>query len=298
MESGVAVWRTQGWRDQAVGWLDERLAAAGARRVGQIEEPRVRPWSTVFAAPTTAGRVWFKAMGPDTAFEAGLYEVLHPVVPDRVLTPIATDRERGWIVLPDGGPTLPDGAALPDFLARYGQLQRDLAPHVDALLAAGVADMRPAILPARFAEALRLIDGVPESIAALAPEVADWCARLAASAVPASIDHNDLHAGNVLPDGRFYDWGDSVVAHPFASLLVPLSMLPEAARAGAVDAYLEPFTDLGTRAELRDDLELACRVGKIARALVWHRAVAAAPSDFADAPLATLVALAKPSFTD
>jgi hypothetical protein len=41
-----------------------------------------------------------------TAVEIGLYEILHQVVPDRVLAPIAVDVTRGWIVLPDGGASL------------------------------------------------------------------------------------------------------------------------------------------------------------------------------------------------
>ena len=41
------------------------------------------------------------------------------------------------------------------------------------------------------------------------------------------------------------------------------------------DAYLAPFEEFGTHAELVETLELACRVGRIARALVWQRAIRA-----------------------
>ncbi|MGQ0840439.1 phosphotransferase [Actinokineospora sp.] len=296
---GTELWSSAAWRADAVSWLDACLADAGIVRTGEVEQPRVRPWATVLTAPTTAGPVWLKAAGPGTAFEAGLYEVLHDIVPDRVLAPIATDPARGRLILPDGGPTLGGlrEDLLVDVLPRYGQLQRDLAPHVDRLLAAGVADMRPPILPTRFAEALSVVGDAAEPVAALGEQVTAWCARLAASPVPASIDHNDLHPENILVAAdpslvRFYDWGDSVVAHPFAAMLVPLSRLgDDAAVHRARDAYLEAFTDLAPRAELVADLELACRLGKIARALVWHRAVAAEPGDFADAPAETLLGL-------
>jgi hypothetical protein len=74
---------------------------------------------------------------------------------------------------------------------------------------------------------------------------------------------------------RFYDWGDSVVAHPFASMLLGLGMirlqLKVAADDPAVtrprDAYLEVFGDLASHGELVEELELACRVGKALRAL-------------------------------
>jgi hypothetical protein len=61
------------------------------------------------------------------------------------------------------------------------------------------------------------------------------------------------------------------------------------------DAYLEVFSDVAPHAELVEALELACRVGKIARALIWDRAVTALGEDvdqrFASAPMETLGSL-------
>jgi aminoglycoside phosphotransferase (APT) family kinase protein len=224
-----------------------------------------------------------------------------------VLTPIAADAERGWILLPDGGPSLDGVDGLAAALADYGRLQRELELHVEAMLALGVPDMRPAAMVGRFGEALEAGDGGdPETlrrIAAMAPTVEGWCERLAASPLPPSLDHNDLHPRNVLVDDaggtRYYDWGDSVIAHPFAAALVPLGMVRRALGDGALecarDAYLDVFSDRGPRAELGELLELACHVAKIARALTWHRALQAAreqgePVDpeWADAPLQTL----------
>jgi aminoglycoside phosphotransferase (APT) family kinase protein len=49
-----------------------------------------------------------------------------------------------------------------------------------------------------------------------------WCEELEGAAVAPTLDHNDLHPWNIFAGGaesvRFYDWGDSVGAHPFASL--------------------------------------------------------------------------------
>jgi hypothetical protein len=257
-----------------------------------------------------------KAAAPGTAFEVGLYELLARVAPDRVLTPIATDVERGWIVLPDGGPTLGDRLAgaelvdgLGDALVRYGQLQVELAPHLDELLGLGVADMRPAEMPARFEQALDVTAGAMDRethrrVAAMRPSVEAWCERLAASSVPASLDHNDLHPWNVLAGARFYDWGDSVVAHPFAAMLVPLGMIRDLLEAGLDDprllrirdAYLEAFTTPGE--DLASTLEVACRIAKIARVLTWDRALRSARDegedidpDFVDAPVETLASL-------
>ncbi|WP_228771596.1 aminoglycoside phosphotransferase family protein [Actinokineospora iranica] len=299
MEFGTRVWSSPAWRGKAVSWLDRRLAEAGIARTGPVAQPRTRPWSTVLTAPTSAGPVWFKATRPETGFEVALYAVLRDLAPDRVLPPIAADADRGWLLLPDGGPALADNAALIEFLPLYGRLQRDLAPHVGRLLAAGVADMRPAVLPTRFAEAVALVGDVPDRVAAMADTVAKWCARLAASPVPASIDHQDPHRGNVFRDGRFLDWGDSVVAHPFTTMLAVLgrmSRVDQATVLRARDAYLEPFTDLAAHRDLVADLELACRLGKIVRVFTWQRAIAGEPTEFADQPRVNLVAVANPSY--
>ena len=104
---------------------------------------------------------------------------------------------------------------------------------------------------------------------------------------------------------RFFDWGDAVVSHPFASALVLRSVVrwilgvhdETAQERRILDAYLEPFTALAPRDELRDVVDVACEVGKVARALVWARAVALLPpddpdpDDFRPAPLEWMLEL-------
>ena len=303
--SGIQLWGTDQWRQEATGWLDQRLAEAGLTRTGEVEQPHLEAWATALRAPTTGGPVWLKAAGPGTAFEVGLYRLLHRLCPDRVLTPIALDTDRGWLVLPDGGQPLGVRytgeellAALVRAAPEYGQLQRDLIPHTGDLLELGIVDMGPAALPDRLVEALAVTGeyarscGDPAQLAyhqraaAAGPLLARWCEELAAAPVGLSLDHNDLHPCNILVHPgtdrpRFFDWGDAVVAHPFASGLVLLGYVHHSLGYGLTDpgllrlrdAYLEPFGDLAPHAELVATLELACRVGKVARALVWHRAV-------------------------
>ena len=304
-EHGVAVWSSEAWVARATAWVDEQLAAARATRTGDLEEHRLRPWASVFRVPSSPGPLWLKATGPASLFEVGLYRLLEQVAPERVLTPLGTSVERGWVLLPDGGPSLgerldgpPLVAALEAALPAYARLQRDLCPHADELLRLGVSDMRPEVMPSRFDEAVEAVRayverrgdrterGRLEDVIGMRDTVAGWCERLARSAVGASLDHNDLHAWNILGSGgevRFYDWGDGVVAQPFASMLalgwVPMS---DADRLRLRDAYLEPFGELAPHAELVDTLELACRVGKIARALTWQRSVSAYDPEIVD----------------
>ena len=243
-----------------------------------------------------------------------------------MLTPIATDPERGRILLPHGGPALGDRLAGPELveprvaaLVQYGRLQRELEPHADAILALGVLDMRPAAMPERFEQALEATGGqggaagraTHRRVAAMRPTVAAWSERLAASPLAASLDHNDLHPWNVLGAGRFYDWGDSVVAHPSAAMLVPLGFVRRGLDATlddprflrARDAYLGVFADRAPRDELAEMLEVACHVAKIARVLTWERALVAAreqgeaiDDNWATAPLETLAMLLDASY--
>jgi len=328
-------WATAGWRRAATAWLDEQLDNQGIRRTADVEQSHLRPWATVLSAPTTVGRVWLKALGPATAFEAGLYQLLRRAAPERVLAPLAVDTGRGWILLPDGGPPLADrlagadlAAALAAVLARYGELQRDFAPQADAALAIGVADMRPQVMSARLEEALksagRSVSGrgsgsardVLRQVATLRGTYRSWCARLAAAPGAASLDHNDLHPWNMLVPRlgqpgmvRFYDWGDAVIAHPFAAMLVPLTWTQRRLAASLHapeltqirDAYLHMFSDLAPHTQLVATLELACRVAKVARALTWTRAIAQSDpgqldEHYANAPLACLRSLLDSSY--
>jgi hypothetical protein len=299
----VAVWSSEAWIAETTEWVDERLAEAGLTRTGELEQRSLRPWASVLRVPSSAGPLWLKATGPASRFEVGLYRLLDRVVPERVLSPIATSLLRGWVLLPDGGPSLgvrlERGPALVEALAEalpaYGELQRAVAPHTAELLELGVSDMRPEIMPSRFDEAVEAVRTYVERldsdvgreqldvVAGMRDTVVRWCERLSESPVQASLDHNDLHVWNVLGEGRdvrFYDWGDSVVAQPFASMLalgwVPMS---DSDLTRLRDAYLAPFADLAPHAELVETLELACRVGKIARALTWQRSISAYDSD-------------------
>jgi hypothetical protein len=320
------------WTGSVLAWVDERLAARGLTRTGELVETRRRPWATVMRAPTSGGPVWFKAAGSGTAFEAGLYEILAGAVPGHVLTPIGTDPRRGWMLLPDGGPVLGELRSGADLLepmtraiVRYGEMQRALEPCVAALSRAGVHDMRPAVMPARFDEAIgsvagsadRAGRGVLRRVEGMRDAVMGWCEQLAASPLEPSLDHNDLHPWNILTSGddgepaRYYDWGDSVLAHPFAAMLVPLGYVADSLGAGpedprvlrVQDAYLEVFGDLAPRRELADVLPVACRVAKIARTLTWERALRAAreqgaPIDpaWSGAAFETLASVLQPSY--
>jgi hypothetical protein len=315
------IWLDATWQVEAIAWIDEQLARLGRKRIGGLEQPHVRPWSTVMRVPTTAGPVWFKAAGPGTAYEAGLLEALATWGSTMLLTPLAIDPERAWLLLPDGGVRLRDqvrGAAGVDewlrILPAYAMLQRHLAPRVAALLELGVPDLRPAAMPGLFA---RLVEasgsGLTEPdrarLRGLLPDFVDWCAALSASGIAPSLQHDDLHDGNVFvgPGGdRIFDWGDAVVAHPFGTLLATLrSIASRDATLGRADllrlrdAYLEPWTAEQPRTVLNETVQAALRVGAVGRAFAWERALrgvpAAALGEYAGATEEWLLELFEPT---
>ncbi|MGY2128238.1 hypothetical protein [Blastococcus sp. SYSU DS0617] len=296
--TGLATWRDPDWRDAALAWARGQLAGAGLALDGEPEQPHVRIWSTAFRLPLHDGGVaWLKAPGAGSAHEPVLTEALGRWMPDRVLVPLAVDPARRLLLLPDGGVRLrehgSDAGTWAAMLQSYATLQLDLIGHSGELLALGVPDLRPTVLPDLVTELLAddeaqcaglpggLDVGVRARVTADLGRYAEACRELAAG-VPATVQHDDLHDGNVFAsDGRyrFFDWGDASVAHPFLSVQVALvsaaRVLGLAAGSPALrrlrDAYLEPWTGHGTARELRRQCDLALRVAPLARALTWRR---------------------------
>ena len=137
-----------------------------------------------------------------------------------------------------------------------------------------------------------LSPGERDRLRAQVPDVSEMCQQLSTVAIPETVQHDDLHDGQVfVRDGRylFFDWGDSCVSHPFFSMSVTL----EGVLAwglddveGSVDvtpfrdAYLQPFASFAGRAELEAAHAIALRLGWICRALNVRRfAVSLDPPD-------------------
>jgi hypothetical protein len=266
----------------------------------------VRPWSTVIRVPTSAGDLWFKAGNAAQAFEAGVIRILARRRPEVVPTLVAANHRRGWMLQRDGGTLLreiadgTDHGVWIEILPRYAELQLDVAPDHEELLAAGAPDRRLAVLSRQFEQLLgdraavgSLHDEEIGRLNALVPRVEEESERLAAFGLPETIQHDDLHDGQVfVRDGRyvFFDWGDSCVSHPFFSLVVTLAVLahrlgvdddaPEVDRFR--DAYLEPWTRFGSRADLEDAAALAYRLGVLCRGLTWARIVGALAPPISD----------------
>jgi phosphotransferase family enzyme len=262
----------------------------------------VRPWSTVLRIPTGGGVLWFKASMPAQAFEPAVVRILAARHPDLLPSLLAADFERGWMLQGDGGTRLReilegDGGfdVWEQILPLYAELQIDVAADQAELLAAGTPDRRLTALPRQFEELLgddealgSLTEDERLRLHELVPRIQAESHELEAYELPETIQHDDLHDGQVfVRDGRyvFFDWGDACVSHPFFTLVVTLAVLAhrlgldyESAELDRFrDAYLEPWTRFRPRNELARAFPLAYRLGVLCRGLTWAMIVGAVP---------------------
>lgn len=213
------------------------------------------PWATVWRD----GDLYRKQCRASQRFEVPLTVALSARWPDRVTELV--EHGDDWFTMRDAGSpigTFGDredawAAALP----LYAELQRGEAAHAAEHLAAGVPDQRPATLVERFAE-------FPQ-FATFAPRFAELVGSLT---LPPTVQHDDLHPGNVFAKDarvRILDWGDTVIGHPFASLVITLRT-HDGDTTRLRDAYLEAW-GRGYAAEL----DAALQVGAFTRILSWQR---------------------------
>jgi len=298
-----ARWESEEWLAALEAWLAPALAAVGVRTTAPVVRERVRFWSVVARVETDAGRVWVKENAPSQAFEAALVEVVDALVPDAVATPLAVDRDRGWLATADLGlPMWHDDEVPPlsdwvDVVQGFAAVQEVLSGRADTVLATGVPTFpeepdvvvgwvesmvdASRVLPE--SDPRRLDDAEAAAVADGVPRIRDAAERLAASGIPPSLQHNDLHLGNAFrrPGGgiAYIDLGDALWTHPLTAARIPLWIMrnrlgleadgPELRR--AVDAYLEPWTDRWDRATLRGLLADADRISCLHRAESWRR---------------------------
>ncbi len=306
----------QAWPvDDLRAWAGEWFAARGLTEAGSTM-PRAMPWASVvrFELDGPQGRsvVWGKAMAPGLRAEIDVLPVLARAAPGSVLEALQADRSRGLLLLPDGGPTVADlaaDAALPvwrDALVALARLQHAAAAHVPGLLAAGAPDLRPAAAADAAAELadrddLLQVEGeygfsdgdLQRLRHVVLPRVREAGERFAAEAlVPMTVQHDDVTPSNALVDGRWLDWGDASVSHPFGALLTALALLGGAdTRPGGVaavpalrSAYLGVWAEgVGVPVpDLERELDRAVLFAPLGRALSWLPAGPAAAERYPD----------------
>jgi hypothetical protein len=220
-----------------------------------------RSWARV----TRLGDVWLKECRPVQMFEVPLTRALASRWPEHLPPLLATDVERGWMLLGDAGtPITAVGDALDawlEVLPLYAELQQRETAHVDDHLGAGVPDLRPETLLVRY-------EVWAEREPRLAPHSARFAELCASLTRAPTVQHDDLHESNFFTrDGglTILDWGDT-----FATMYITFRVVEHFRDASWIPrlraAYLEPWGR-----DLEGELEAARRVGAFARLLQWER---------------------------
>jgi len=290
----------------AIAWADEQLRRRN-ERVLQQEQVRSGPAGATTLLRGERQRFYLKTCRDSATHEPALVAALGQWLPDAVPPVVAADPAQGWLLLADAGPTLRaviradrDRRRSMEMVRRLAALQKGALRYVEPLLALGVPDRRLDLLPALYEaliadlSALRVgyPDGVSEHelarLRAFASEVGALCARLAAFGLPATLQHDDFHSGNVAFAGgqyRLLDWGESFIAHPFYSLLIALRdakftlEYDDATLRHMRDVYLACWTDYAPMERLCEALALTHRLAALNRALTWRQVLAPASPD-------------------
>ena len=295
------LWELPLWQSQARDWIHRQLQRLGIEIRGEITQPHLRPWSTVMHVPTGSGVLFFKASGPNFRSETGLTVYLAQKSPEFVPEVLAADTANGWMLMSDGGDRLRNVLAATknvalwhDVLAQYAELQKEMAGCLTDLTALGLQDRSLARLPALYEGLLNQADdlgiGLPDCLTRaeyhwlcdFAPRFAGMCGELASFGIPETLQHDDLHDGNVLVKNRqtiVFDWGDSCISHPFFSLVVACRSAENTLGLDQSDPillqfrqrYLDGWSRYAAPEKLDAALDLALKIGMVCRALTWQR---------------------------
>jgi hypothetical protein len=283
-------WARPGWRAEAVHWIGAQLSALGLGLAGPVETGRTWSLSCVLRAPTPAGDYYFKAVPPLFGHEPALTRFLAARFPGAVPEVAAVDLERRWMLMPAfAGAMLQDepaSAVWAAALGGYGRLQAALVEDAAELLGLGCPDRRldrlAAAAPLALDEADALLvgqahgleEGQVAALHDLLPALQAACGELAALGPPPTLEHGDLHAGNIITTGQgafvYYDWTDGALAHPFNCLAAFLERVPAEWQAELCDAYLGAWEAFGDRARLEGALRLARPLGALHMALSYR----------------------------
>jgi hypothetical protein len=287
-------WTRDGWFEEASAWIHTQLQRQELAVTGPIEQTRSWFISSLLRVPTTTGEVYFKAVPQADVHEPLLTQWLSAQYSTLVPQVLAVHEEQRWLLTKAvAGEKMPPDANALDYLPRwktllqtYALMQRDIASHIEKLLALGCYDWRLESLAERIdpflAELPVLLQGArnpltkeeQDHLLRLAPHLKSACVELAHMGIPASVHHGDFHRGNIIVHETgciLLDWAGFIgVTHPLLSLWVPLSDWEEPAQKILCESYLEVWSDYAPLEHLRATLLLAHPLAALCGAL-GHR---------------------------
>lgn len=303
--------RLEAIHDDAMAWINHCLPTSTQAPITVLTPVRETAWSLVALVERGQDRWYFKYLPDYFSHELAVSQYAAAANPIHCAAVVASDTRQRFMLVEDTGPMMrtviaeqPDSQYWLTLLPQYAQLQiqamtdpaidglqlpnrslsrlpRLIAPHIDAARAMPVDNEQDAFLDAH-AQVVR------EALT----HWSDWVSPLYRYGITDTLNHGDLHDGNIGIRRRsglasstgtpiLFDWGDACYSHPFMSLrtLILSAENRLGYRLGSEDmnrfisAYLAPWQAFATLPQLWDMVTAALRVAPMVTFLNWAQAL-------------------------
>ena len=267
-------------------WLSSRLPGRPEVRT-HVRPLRVKRWGATGAFTLASGETVIAKHAEPPLFPAGvaLHQFVKSAAPHAVAPLLAVEDGPGWQRSAYGfvaGPTLAShGAAYaPEATRALAAIQIACADAISTALPELPRNHLPEVGDQLFEDVRRAGDQDPQLTARLDSARGEFrsLARELASTVPASIDHTDMNADNIIiPQGGpivVLDWEEARIGCPLMSLYWLLTDA-DGNEDDIIDAYADAVGPLGATADLvraatvLAPIKLAMEGRQFARALGW-----------------------------
>ncbi|WP_158618892.1 phosphotransferase [Legionella qingyii] len=284
--------------DSALLWAQNHLNQQGYSIQGSSKLIQNTSWAKVYQLATTRGYLYLKQIPESFAIEPNLLLYLRSFFPALVPEVLAHNPNLRCFLMSDRGTPLKKQLAINfqvdlarEALKSCAEIQMGLISQIDSLLALGVPDWRLPNLPELYFKLLDdteflIHDGFTSNerqhLISLHPRFAGLCQQLGQYSIPETIEHSDFHENNILCQAQhltIIDWGESVLSHPFFSLI---SFLVNMMRAHQMndqnktyrqlrDSYLGYWHAFESQERLLNAFALAKRLSPIKYCLSFYR---------------------------
>ena len=247
---------------EIINWAKECLLAKGFIINNSLETIQTTPWSSVTKFLTSKGTVYLKQTPPMLALEPIITKILHDQLHANVPKILDSNKNLNCFLMKDSGSSLREflkHTFQPDLLCqaikKYTSIQTAAREHINTFIEMGVPDWRLEKLPLLYNELISKEDLLKADdltanelklLHELYPTLLTICEMLSGFKIPQTLDHCDFHDNNILIENStnnitIIDWGETVITHPFFSLLTCLNT---AARHYALKETDQTYIDL------------------------------------------------------
>lgn len=222
-------------------WTEKSLLANGYLPLSALEDIQITAWSSVKRILTSNGYIYLKQIPLLLSLEPVIAQILHNKLHANVPIVVDMNRDLNCFLMKDAGkPFYHFNESqlrlnlICEAINKYRYIQNESIPYINTFLDLGVPDWRLAQLPFLYKkliiqEDLLINDGMSiddiKKLSSLFFKCSTLCEQLGKFSIPETLDHCDLHGGNILIEEKtnaitIIDWGETVITHPYLSLTV------------------------------------------------------------------------------